>query len=262
MKKFFAIFAAALVAFGMSSCKTNNGNEPEPEKKEGFTITVSKITHKSATIKVTPADTSVSYYSQVVAKIVYDEAYKGDDAKLLEDIQKSVKEEYQHAGSIAGWVKGGEHTYAQGDLYPETEYLAIAVAMDKEGNIPVGAKLYSKAFTTEKAPLTLEVWINSVTTSTVDFSIIPSDTKEPFFFNFVVKAVADGREDADLIAEAKEMSAEERGDYLWTGELRNAIHPGLVPDVPYVLYAFFMDRDGNVPTGAKVVRANFRTDAE
>ena len=76
MKKLFAIFAAALIAFGMSSCKKNNGTEPDPqpqpqpEKKEGFAIEVSKITHKAATIKVTPADTSVSYYSQVVTKIV------------------------------------------------------------------------------------------------------------------------------------------------------------------------------------------------
>ena len=259
MKKLFAIFAAALIAFGMSSCK---GGQNEPEKKEGFTIEVSKITAKTATVKVTPADTSVSYFSQVVAKTVYDQ-YKGDDAKFFEDIQKSVKEEYKYAGSIAGWVKGGEHTYVQGDLLAEVEYLAVVMPMDKEGNIPVGAKLYSKAFTTEKAPLTLEVRINSVTTSTVNFSIIPSDSKSSFFFNFVVQAVADGREDADLIAEAKEMSAEERDNYMWTfGELIEAIHPGLVPDVPYVLYAFFMDKDGNVPTGAKVVRANFRTDAE
>ena len=259
MKTLFAIFTAALIAFGMSSCK---GGQNEPEKKEGFTIEVSKITAKTATVKVTPADTSVSYFSQVVAKTVYDQ-YKGDDAKFFADLQENVKQEYATTGTITGWVKGGENTYVDGSLYPETEYLAIAVAMDKEGNIPVGAKLYSKAFTTEKAPLTLEVRINSVTTSTVNFSIIPSDSKSSFFFNFVVKAVADGREDADLIAEAKEMSAEERDNYMWTfGELREAIHPGLVPDVPYVLYAFFMDKDGNVPTGAKVVRANFRTDAE
>ena len=258
MKKIFAIFAAALVAFGMSSCKGQN----EPEKKEGFTITVSNIAAKAATITVTPADTSVSYYCQVVAKVVYDEAYKGDDAKLFEDIQKSVKEEYQHTGSIGGWVKGGEHTYVQGDLYPESEYLAVVMLMDKEGNIPVGAKLYSKAFKTEKAPLTLEIQIDGVRSNGVEYNIIPSDLKTRIFFNVVVQAVADGREDADLIAEAKEMSDEELNDHVWTGEVRNAVRIGLVPNVDYVMYAFYFDKNKNVPAGTKVVRANFKTAAE
>ena len=267
MKKLFAIFAAALIAFGMSSCKKNNGTEPDPqpqpqpEKKEGFAIEVSKITHKAATIKVTPADTSVSYYSQVVTKIVYDEAYKGDDAKLLENIQKSVKEEYQHAGSIAGWVKGGEHTYKQGDLYPEAEYLAIVVLMDKEGNIPEGAKMYSKVFKTEKAPLTLTIQINDVYSDAVSYSIIPSDTKQSFFFYVKGMYWVEGKEDEELIEFAKEMSASERGEHMWTGEMKDAIYvEGLLPETQYTMFAFYMDKDGNVPAGAKVVRSeNFKT---
>ena len=258
MKKLFAIFTAALIAFSMSSCK---GGQNEPEKKEGFTIEVSKITAKTATVKVTPADTSVSYFSQVVAKTVYDQ-YKGDDAKFFADLQENVKQEYAATGTITGWVKGGENTYVDGSLYPETEYLAIAVAMDKEGNIPAGAKLYSKAFTTEKAPATIEIRIDGVAADKVYYNIIPSDLKTRIFFNVVVQAVADGREDADLIAEAKEMSDAELSDHVWTGEVTNAVIAGPVPNVNYVMYAFYFDENKNVPAGTKVVRANFKTDAD
>ena len=256
MKKLFAIFAAALVAFGMSSCKGQN----EPEKKEGFTIEVSKITAKSATITVTPADTSVSYYRLVMAKVVYDEAYKGDDAKFFEDIQTSVKEEYKYAGSIAGWVKGGEHTYVQGDLLAEVEYLAVVMPMDKEGNIPVGAKLYSKAFKTEKAPLTLEIQINNVYSDAVSFSIIPSDPSKSFFFYVKGMYWVEGKEDAELIEFAKELSASERSENMYTGEMREAVYVNLLPETQYTIFAFYMDKDGNVPAGAKVVRSkNFKT---
>ena len=260
MKKLFAIFAAALVAFGMTSCKDKNA--PEPEKKEGFTIEVSNITAKAATITVTPGNDTVSYYNRVMPKRTFDQACEGDEAKLLENFQRSAKEEYQHAGSIGGWVKGGAHTYVRDDLFPETEFLAIVVPMDKEGNIPVGAKMYSKAFTTEKATATIEIRIDGVISDAVYYNIIPSDLKTRIFFNVVVQAVADGREDKDLIAEAKEMSDEELNDHVWTGEVRNAVRSGLVPNVNYVMYAFYFDENKNVPAGTKVVRANFKTDAE
>ena len=144
MKKLFAIFAAALIAFGMSSCKKTNGNEPEPQKE----------------------------------------------------------------------------------------------------------------------PATIEIQIDGVRSNGMEFNIIPSDLKTRIFFNVVVQAVADGREDKDLIAEAKEMSDEELSDHVWTGEVRNAVWIGLVPNVNYVMYAFYFDENKNVPAGTKVVRANFKTDAE
>ena len=143
MKKLFAIFAAALIAFGMSSCKKDGGNDPEPQKQA-----------------------------------------------------------------------------------------------------------------------TIEIRIDGVRSDAVYYNIIPSDLKTRIFFNVVVQAVADGREDKDLIAEAKEMSDEELNDHVWTGEVRNAVRSGLVPNVNYVMYAFYFDENKNVPAGTKVVRANFKTDAE
>ena len=144
MKKLFAIFAAALIAFGMSSCKKTNGNEPEPEKE----------------------------------------------------------------------------------------------------------------------PATIEIQIDGVAADKVYYNIIPSDLETRIFFNVVVQAVADGREDADLIAEAKEMSDAELSGHVWTGEIRNAVIVNLVPNVDYVMYAFYFDKNKNVPAGTKVVRANFKTAAE
>ena len=43
------------------------------------------------------------------------------------------------------------------------------------------------------------------------------------------------------------------------GELKDAVHPDLMPGKEYVLYAFYMDKDGNVPADAKVARAEFKT---
>ena len=61
MKKFFAFVAVALVAFSFASC---NGNNPSAN---AYKITVSNITAKSATITVVPADTTTSYYWDIIA---------------------------------------------------------------------------------------------------------------------------------------------------------------------------------------------------
>ena len=109
---------------------------------------------------------------------------------------------------------------------------------------------------------TIEIQIDGVAADKVYYNIIPSDLETRIFFNVVVQAVADGREDADLIAEAKEMSDAELSGHVWTGEIRNAVIVNLVPNVDYVMYAFYFDKNKNVPAGTEVVRANFKTAAE
>ena len=211
MKKFFAIMAAALVAFSFASCKGGN----EPEEKGAYKIEVSDITTKGAHIEVTPEEgvTGTYYWDLIEAT----EAAKMTDeqvAAYFKDYFDYVIEYYAgyydltYADLLLDAADGMD-SYDYTGLEPNTEYTVVAIALD--ANIGAAGKYVRKNFKTleEKedpvpADMTFEIAVSDITFSSAAVAVTPSNTTATYYWNIYETAEIASMSDAELCAAIKE----------------------------------------------------------
>lgn len=207
MKKFFAIMAAALVAFSFASCK--GGNEPE---NEAYKIEISNITAKGATIAVTPADTAATYYWDLIEAA---EAAKMTDeqvgAYLKEYLEEAVEyyKQYGYDLTLADLLITGANSYDYTKLESNTEYTVVAIALDANG--ASSGKAARKNFKTleEKedpvpADMTFEIAASDITYSSANITVNPSNTTATYYWNIYKTAQIASMSDEELCAAIKE----------------------------------------------------------
>ena len=210
MKKFFAIMAAALVAFSFASCK-GGGNEPE---NEAYKIEITDITAKGATIAVTPADsTATTYYWDVLEAT---EAAKMTD----EQVAAYFKEYFDYVIEYyAGYydltyadlllnAADGTDSYDYTGLEPNTEYTVVAIALD--ANIGAAGKSVRKNFKTLElkedpvpADMTFEIAASDITFSSANITVNPSNTTATYYWNIYKTAEIASMSDEELCAAIK-----------------------------------------------------------
>ena len=156
MKKFFLFMAAALVTFSLASCdkKDKEKDEPTPEVKAAFTISVSEVTAKTAHIEVTPAaETTGTYYWDIIDAA--EAAELTDDAKVaayFKDYFDYVIEYYGAYGYELTYADllldaaDGVDSYDYESLDPNTNYVVIAISLD--ANIGAAGKAVRQDFKT------------------------------------------------------------------------------------------------------------------
>ena len=206
MKKFFAIMAAALVAFSFASCK--GGNEPE---NEAYKIEISNITAKGATIAVTPADSTVTYYWDIIEA--------SEAAKMDDDAVAAYYKEYfdyvidYYAGyydlTYEDLVLKGYDEYEYTSLDANTEYTVVAIALD--ANIGAAGKSVRKNFKTLElkedpvpADMTFEIAASDITFSGATISVTPSNNEATYYWNVFEAAEIAQMSDADLCTNIKD----------------------------------------------------------
>ena len=207
MKKFFAIMAAALVAFSFASCK--GGNEPE---NEAYKIEISNITAKGATIAVTPADSAATYYWDLIEAA---EAAKMTDeqvgAYLKEYLEEAVEyyKQYGYDLTLADLLIKGENSYSFTQLESNTEYTVVAIALDANG--ASSGKAARKNFKTLElkedpvpADMTFEIAASDITFSSANITVNPSNTTATYYWNIYKSAAIAGMSDEELCAAIKE----------------------------------------------------------
>ncbi|MBQ5737398.1 MAG: hypothetical protein IIV52_06780 [Alistipes sp.] len=153
MKKFFSIFAVALVALFALSCeKPQNNPDPEPDvvipeevvSPEEFNvdIQIKDIKATSAIATATPNGAN-RYYFRVITKMELDAfGIYNDDYQIFEYILENP--------NSGDWITEG-YTTLQCSLAAETEYLAVAFNFENweaMHNQEDELKLFRKAFTT------------------------------------------------------------------------------------------------------------------
>ncbi|MEE1147866.1 MAG: hypothetical protein UHN93_01280 [Alistipes sp.] len=153
MKKFFSIFAVALVALFALSCeKPQNNPDPEPDvvipeevvSPEEFNvdIQIKDIKATSAIATATPNGAN-RYYFRVITKMELDAfGIYNDDYQIFEYILENP--------NSGEWITEG-YTTLQCSLAAETEYLAVAFNFENweaMHNQEDELKLFRKAFTT------------------------------------------------------------------------------------------------------------------
>lgn len=207
MKKFFAIMAAALVAFSFASCK--GGNDPE---NEAYKIEISNITAKGATIAVTPADSAATYFWDLIEAA---EAAKMTDEQvgtyLKEYLEEAVEyyKQYGYDVTLADFLITGANSFDYTKLEPNTEYTVVAMALDANG--ASSGKAARKNFKTleEKedpvpADMTFEIAVSDITFASAAVAVTPSTNEATYYWNIFETAQIEGMSDAELCAAIKE----------------------------------------------------------
>lgn len=208
MKKFFAIMAAALVAFSFASCK--GGNEPE---NEAYKIEITDITAKGATITVTPVDSTVTYYWDVLeateAAKLTDEQVGASLKEYLEEAVEYYKQYYGYDATLADFLLKGENSYSYTKLESNTEYTVVAIALDANG--ASSGKAARKNFKTLElkedpvpADMTFEIAASDITFSSANITVNPSNTTATYYWNIYKTAEIAGMSDEELCAAIKE----------------------------------------------------------
>lgn len=208
MKKFFAIMAAALVAFSFASCK--GGNEPE---NEAYKIEITDITAKGATITVTPVDSTVTYYWDVLeateAAKLTDEQVGAYLKEYLEEAVEYYKQYYGYDATLADFLLKGENSYSYTKLESNTEYTVVAIALDANG--ASSGKAARKNFKTLElkedpvpADMTFEIAASDITFSSANITVTPSNTTATYYWNIYKTAEIAGMSDEELCAAIKE----------------------------------------------------------
>lgn len=152
MKKIFSVMmAAALVAFSMTSCKKDK-NEPEQGgETAAFKIEVSNITATGATVAVTPADTTITYYWDIVdaataAKFADDAAVAAYYKEYFDYVIQMYQYYYGQTLTYADLLLKGANSYTYESLEANTEYVVIAIALDE--NVAAKGASVKKSFKT------------------------------------------------------------------------------------------------------------------
>ena len=158
MKKFFSIFAVALVALFALSCeKPQNNPDPDPDvvipeevvSPEEFNvdIQIKDIKATSAIATATPNGAN-RYYFRVITKMELDAfGIYNDDYQIFEYILENP--------NSGDWITEG-YTTLQCNLAAETDYLAVAFNFENweaMHNQEAELKLFRKAFTTPEGAL-------------------------------------------------------------------------------------------------------------
>ncbi len=270
MKKFFAIVAVALVAFGFASC---NGNNPSAN---AFKITVSDITATGATIEVVPADTAATYYWDILEA---SEAAKMDDEAVgtyLKELLEEAVEYYTYYGYdvvFEDFLVKGKDSYDYTKLTAETEYTVVAIALDKDGKSSGAASRQNfKTLAEEVVPvpdnMTFQIAVDDITYSGASVSVTPSIDDATYYWNVFETADIDGMSDADLGAALKSNIEYIIQMYAYYGQeftIADFLSEGadaydfaeLDSETEYTVVAVAMNAQGT--TNGAVAKKNFKT---
>lgn len=128
MKKYLMIIAAVAIAF--TACKQKPVVPPETT----FDIQVSDLTATSVTITVTPSDTAVYYYFDIMKKENYDQFANDDEvvADMVEYFQELIEyyEQYGVEASLEDFMSKGVDGYDYDGISANTDYYAFAFKLD------------------------------------------------------------------------------------------------------------------------------------
>lgn len=264
-----ALPLVAMVAFGACT-KDNEPNKPD-DNGGGFNdefelqLELVKARAESLEIKCTPNDDTVPY----IVLATKTNAKKADEELIALQLLFQARLAQSHKNMteyVASLQKKGVQNAVIDNLTAETEYTVYAYTNTERGE--VNGKVFKiDVRTPEKSPF--EFTVSDVTDMSAMLTITPLDTRALYFYDIVKKSAYDewgGDEktieyNVDLMEQAIYILAMGGYDVSYSYFLKKDELSGkssnLVPDTDYVVFAFGMDKNGNVTTG--LARADFKT---
>lgn len=182
MKKFFSIFAAALIVLGAASCKKSDKNdEPKDPAQLTATIDVSNIKTDGAFISVTPSDNEQKYGVMMVTRAEVNQfptkkAYIQSELDML----KETGYTYDKLTTKEGF-HSGKYTVERTDLAKETQYIVLVYQVDKNLEVK-GDLLAFRTFITpsDKPRMTVDIDVYNIYWYSASYTCSPSNNQEMY----------------------------------------------------------------------------------
>lgn len=123
MKKILSVVAAAVIAFSFNACQPKNGADAPK-----FKVEVSEVSATGAKVTITPTDTTIYYYFDVVTAAEVKAGFNGDTLAAI------MKEAVEYGGYKFPYYLSQNVDSWEFALLPETDYVAYAVQIDSAYN--------------------------------------------------------------------------------------------------------------------------------
>lgn len=206
MKKIFLFFAAALMTLSFASCDGGN-NTP---KDEAFKIEISNIEARKASVVVTPADTAVTYYWDLLEAAQAAKMTDAEVAAYFKEYFDYVIDYYaEYEWTYADLLIKGTENYDFSGLDPDTEYTVVAIALT--ANIEAAGTAVKKTFKTLEvhedpvpADMTFQIEVDGITFNSAAVAITPSTDASTYYWNIFGAEDIAGMSDADIKATIKD----------------------------------------------------------
>jgi len=190
MKKFFSIFAAALIVLGAASCKkSDKKDEPKDPADLTVTIDVTNTTTTGAFISVTPSDNEQKYGVMMVTRAEVSQfptkkAYIQSELDMLKETGLTYDKLTKKEGFYSG-----KYTVERTDLAKETQYIVLVYQVDKNLEVK-GDLLAFRTFITisDKPRMTVDIDVYNIYWYSASFTFSPSNNQEMYAVSVAKKA--------------------------------------------------------------------------
>ncbi len=203
LKLFFPMLAFS--AFFFVACDDNDLVAPPvppvdpPVEEVTLKIELSEPTANSVKMTVTPSDDQTTYYFDVIRKSLFEKEHNSDWKTYVEGMIRYLTDEGKTlAEAITVITTTGVCEYEFKELHPDTEYLAVAMGINREGNISTGVECVSFATSDIVSDNLFELKILKTEYDNVEFEISPAN-EDPYFYSVYPKAMCDRYTDDQIL---------------------------------------------------------------
>ena len=223
MRKIFSLMSVALVVLFAAGCEMIGG---EKEKSVTFVFQNAKTTTTTAEVQVVPSDTEVRYVACIV---------KALEIKDLAD--DAIMDKFLDAEDIV--FSKGTKTLSAKDLKPDTEYVAIAFAINGSSKV---ARHTLKTLPTQD-PISgeefeVEINVSDITATSATAVAKPNSSANRYYFRVITKVELDafGIYNDDYQIFEYIIENPNSGDYITQGE--TTLNCRLNAEMDYLAVAF------------------------
>ncbi len=201
LKLFFSILALAACTF--TACDDDDTVAPIPPAPPVEVVTLqielSEPTSTSVKMTVTPSDEQLTYYFDVIQKSLFETEHNSDWKTYVAGMIKYLTDEGKTlAESITLITTTGGSEYEFAELYPNTEYLAVAMGIDREGAISTEVECVPFATPNVVSENFFELKVLKTEYDNVEFEITPAN-EDPYFYSVYPKAMCDRYTDDQIL---------------------------------------------------------------
>ena len=223
MRKLFSVLSVALVALFAIGCETLGGDNT---KTTTFTFQNAKTTSTTVEVEVVPSDTEVRYVACIV---------KALEIKDLAD--NAIMDKFLDAEDIV--FSKGKKTLSAKELKPDTEYVAIAFAINGSSKV---ARHTLKTLPTQDPvsgeEFEVEFEVKDITATSAVATAKPNTSANRYYFRVITKMELDafGIYNDDYQIFEYIIENPNSGDYITQGE--TTINCRLNAEMDYLAVAF------------------------
>ena len=224
--------------------------------KMTFDIGVEFVKETSVRLTVTPSSDDEWYFYAAINK----SQLPGETDEAIISYYEKQFDQYLEGETFEDFAKEnlskGKDSYTYNGLQDNAEYVAIAFGVTYHGELCLATTgLTRKEFHTGEISVgpgadEIELTVNKLTSTDIDATIIPSDKKKYYLYDFLTFDRFKGMSDEEIMAKV----INDRSGYLWlTATMDNTTYKNvndLVPGTEYILFAFYVEKDPNDPYSA------------